>query len=211
MNQEETYKTRLKRRGHRNYIGGTDPEQWYANGRMQLHYLVSQGLESHHTFLDIACGSLRLGQFLIPMLDEGNYYGIDGERGLIDAGLQQEMKYDVVDIKKPHFASNYTFDFSFISKFDYAIAQSLFTHLTVEDIELCFENIVKIMHDTSKFYFTFHEGNRGNNPVVDSDPHENWRYSFEQLEASANKFGLKASYIGDWKHPRKQKLVVATL
>ena len=31
----------------------------------QFHYLVSKGLKSNHKFVDIGCGALRLGQYLI--------------------------------------------------------------------------------------------------------------------------------------------------
>ena len=141
MNEKETYDSRLKSMGHRHYVGGEDVESWYKIGRMQYHYLVSEGLKSDHIFLDVACGSLRLGQYLIPMLDNGNYYGIDGNPDLIQLGVENELDFDIAEGKDPKFESNYGFDFSFSPQFDFAIAQSLFTHLTLKDIELCFENI----------------------------------------------------------------------
>src|ERR1700753_963856 len=68
-------------------LGGSDAEPCYGIGKLQYHFLVANGLRHNHRFLDMACGSLRLGQYLIPFLDEGNYRGIEGEKGLGDAGL----------------------------------------------------------------------------------------------------------------------------
>ena len=53
---------RVKKWGHRAYIGGPNEKSWYENGRRQYHFLISRGLKPYHVFFDIACGSLRLGQ-----------------------------------------------------------------------------------------------------------------------------------------------------
>lgn len=213
MNEEVTYKSRLGDLGHRNYVGGECVESWYGIGKLQYHYLVANGLKSSDTFLDVACGSLRLGQYLIPMLDEGNYFGLDGNSDLIKLGKKEELYFDLIENKSPCFASNYAFDFSFMGgrKFDFAIAQSLFTHLTMRDIEVCFKNIPLVMNKGgSKFYFTFFEGDSKENPSIESDPHEGWFYSFDELKAVAKRFSLNLEYIGGWEHPRNQKLVLCT-
>ena len=56
---------------HRSYVGGSDPECWYGIGRLQYH-LLNDGFNINHKMLDVGCGCLRLGQFLIPMLERGN-------------------------------------------------------------------------------------------------------------------------------------------
>ena len=196
--------------GHRGFVGGTDPEAWYGIGKLQYHYLVSQGLKNDHVFLDIACGSLRLGQYLIPFLNNKCYYGLEGNDELIKKGLEQEFPIpDIIKIKEPKFESNYNFDLSFIDTFDFAIAQSLFTHLTIADIELCFKQVHAKMHKESRFYFTFFEGDSSNNPKTESDPNDGWFYNFETLNKTAKKNGLELEYIGDWGHPRNQKIICA--
>lgn len=194
--------------GHREYVGGSDAEMWYHIGKIQYHFLVSNGLKPNHTFLDLACGSLRLGQYLIPMLDKGRYYGLDAREDMVQEGLRNELLYEVAEIKRPTFSYNHEFDFSFIHSFDYAIAQSLFTHLSMEYIEVCFGNIVKVMNDQSKFYFTFKKGDSSKNPKVKMHPGKGWKYTFSELQTSADKFKLNLEYIGDWKHPRKQEVVL---
>lgn len=196
--------------GHRGYVGGQTAEHWYGIGKLQYHYLISEGLRNDHVFLDIACGSLRLGQYLIPYLDRGNYFGIDGERELVDLGLANEFYGNIIQKKAPQFAFNYAFDFSFLMHFDYAIAQSLFTHLTSEDIALCFRNLSKVARAGSRFYFTFFEGDSSDNPDTPSHAQRNWKYSFAHLTELAKQSGWDTRYIGEWQHPRNQMIAVAT-
>ena len=98
---EAPHSERVKMWGHRQYVGGVDSESWYGIGKRQYHFLVANGLESKHRFLDVACGALRLGQYLIPMLDPEKYYGLEAEPGLIEAGIRDEILFDLVSLKKP--------------------------------------------------------------------------------------------------------------
>lgn len=195
--------------GHRTFVGGTDAEAWYGIGRRQYHYLVSQGLRRGNIFLDIACGSLRLGQYLIPFLDTGHYFGFEPERALIDAGLEHEILYDLAEIKKPVFGGNYDFNFAFIDRFDMALAQSLFTHLTLADIGRCFAGLAPVSAPDSRFFFTFFEGDGANNPIGPSHANKSWHYDFATLQAAAAPHGWVLEYIGDWQHERRQQMVVA--
>ncbi len=183
---------------------------WYGIGKHQYHYLVSQGLKPQHRFLDIACGCLRLGQYLIPFLEEGHYFGLEGEESLVEAGLEHELLPAVVSLKKPKFSFNYDFDLDFVDTFDYAIAQSLFTHLTLDDIVKCFANLKPKANSNSTFYFTYFEGNSADNPK-ESHANLGWRYSVEELRGASEGAGWKMTNIGDWGHPRNQKIAIVRL
>ncbi len=204
------HEERVKLWGHRRYVGGGDPETWYGIGRRQYHFLVSRGLTHASRFLDVACGSLRLGQYLIPMLDAGNYFGLEGEEALVQAGLEHELLFTVAQAKQPRFAFNYAFDLSTCPGYDYAIAQSLFTHLTLEDIGRCFTAMRPVAAPGSQFFFTFFEGEEAHNPEGESHANRNWRYRFETLKAVAEAAGFDCTYIGDWGHERGQMMAVAT-
>lgn len=196
---------RIKKWGHRSYIGGPDLETWFGIGKHQYQYLVSKGLRPHHRFLDIACGSLRLGQYLIPFLESGRYFGIEGEEMLVRAGLEHEIMPELLAIKTPSFSFNYDFDLTFIEGFDFAIAQSLFTHLTLDDIGKCFRNLRPKAGPDSTFFFTYFEGASSDNPA-ESHAHKGWRYSVQELEAAATPHGWTMTNIGSWGHARNQKI-----
>ena len=67
---------------HREAVGGL----WEEMGRLQFDFLVEQGLQPHHKFLDIGCGSMRGGRHFIAHLDPGNYFGVDREAKLLSSG-----------------------------------------------------------------------------------------------------------------------------
>lgn len=191
--------------GHRAFVGGNDPETWYGIGLLQFHFLISRGLKPSHVFLDVGCGSLRLGQFLIPYLEDEHYFGLEAEPALVQAGLVNELRFDLAALKRPLFGCGYDFDLSFVSTFDFAMAQSLFTHLTPSDIRACLSNLRAKAHSASQLFFTFFEGVSANNPEI-SHANRNWRYSREELVEMAAETGWMLDYIGDWQHPRKQKM-----
>lgn len=201
---------RVEALGHRSYIGGQTPEMWYGIGRMQYHFLVSEGLRPDHVFLDVACGALRLGQYLIPFLAPGNYQGIEGERALIDSGLEHEVLYGLGVSRRPRFVCNYDFDLTGLAPFDFAIAQSLLTHLTPADIERCFQGVAAGAAPGARFYVTWFEGPEDGNPDGPSHAQRNWHYPFERLAAMAATGGWALRRIGDWKHPRGQMIAVGT-
>ncbi|MEQ8389567.1 MAG: hypothetical protein RIB30_01115, partial [Thalassospira sp.] len=201
---------RIKKWGHRRYVGGGNSEAWYGIGKRQYHFLVANGLEPTHKFLDIACGSLRLGQYLIPMLNAGNYCGVEAEKDLVDAGIEKEILFEIILKKEPKFLINHDFNFSDCGGYDYAIAQSLFTHLTLDDISRCFTEAYKVANPGSKFYFTFFEGNSLNNPQGASHANRNWHYSYSELQLAAKDVGFSLEYIGNWGHERGQLIAVAT-
>jgi len=195
--------------GHRRYTGGADPEMWYGIGKLQYHFLVMQGLQPQHKFLDIACGALRLGQFLIPYLKAGNYQGLDAQKELSDLALEHELPADLVADRKPVFQYNREFDFTGFKKPKFAMAQSLFTHLLEEDIRLCLRNFREIAQKDTKFFFTYFDGDRSRNPTDRSHPNMNFFYRYEELEGFAAEEGWTTTLIGHWNHPRDQRMIMA--
>jgi hypothetical protein len=194
--------------GHRAYVGGNDPETWYGIGLLQFHFLVAQGLEPHHAFLDVGCGCLRLGQLLIPYLEAEHYFGLEAEPELVRLGLQKELRFGLGTMKRPQFGFGYDFDITFAKPFDFAIAQSLFTHLTDTDIRICLRQLRTKAKPEAKFFFTFFEGDSAQNPTF-SHANRNWKYHFSDLERWAGATGWDLTYFGDWGHPRRQRMVLA--
>jgi SAM-dependent methyltransferase len=207
VNKPATERVRIL--GHRALVGGTNAETWYGIGKRQYHWLVSQGLRPDHRFLDIACGSLRLGQFLIPYLGRGCYFGLEPEPELVRKGLEEELLFDLATVKAPRFGHGYDFDFSFLDGYDFAIAQSLLTHLAKDDIALLLRNLRSVSNPDSRFFFTFFEGDGVKNPKGPSHANKSWHYGFGEIYDIAHQAGWSLTYIGDWSHARGQKMVLA--
>lgn len=203
----------ISKRGHRDYVGG----KWETLGKLQFDFLCSQGLLPEHTLYDIACGSLRAGIHFIPYLDKENYCGIDREAELISSGLNKELDPIVYTKKTPQLVVSSAFEFSKFSKQpDFAIAQSLFTHLIPQDICLCLRNLLVVAKKTTQFYATFdEEGVTPKSQIRQGLPNPPWSHSnltfyyhIIDMEAFAKSSGWKFHYIGDWGHPLNQRMVL---
>ena len=59
-------------------------DKYETVGRLQLDFLKSQGLEPHHTLLDVGCGSLRGGMWIMAYLNPGCYVGIDKDADMLE-------------------------------------------------------------------------------------------------------------------------------
>jgi hypothetical protein len=177
--------------GHREYVGGL----WGEIGQLQFNLLLAHGLRPHHVFWDVACGSLRGGCHFIPYLDAGNYLGIDKEEMLIRVGIESELGIQLYEAKRPEFVVSDRFEFGrFSKKPQYALAQSLFTHLPILQIELCLDQLRKFVNAGCCFYVTFFESNtKVENPGYPHD-HMAFRYTRDELELAAAKLGWAPKY-----------------
>ena len=186
--------------GHRDYIGAL----WDEVGSLQFNFMVEQGLLPEHVLLDIACGSLRGGVRFIPYLDPGNYLGIEKERRLIRRGLQKELSLEVRASKRPEFVASGSFEFTRFSKTpDYAIAQSLFTHLPPAMIMDCLTKL-RAFAPSCRLFATFSEsGSSVANPITPCDV-IGFHYTQSEMAEFARETGWGFRYIGDWSHPRGQ-------
>ena len=191
-------------RGHREYVGGV----WETHGRRQFRFMIEQGLQPQHVFFDIACGSLRAGVRFIPYLDRGNYLGLDIKQQLIDAGIRYELGPELYEIKKPEFLVSDAFEFDRFSKQpDFALAQSLFTHVIERDILLCLTNLRKKAKPNTRFFATFFEAAHVIENRKKSDPHLPFLYTLDQMTNFGDASGWATRYIGDWKHPAQQMML----
>ncbi len=190
-------------KGHREYVGGL----WEAVSSLQFRFMVEQGLEPQHVLLDVACGSLRGGVRFIPYLEAGNYLGLDIKQELIDIGIEHELGAKLHALKKPEFVVSGRFEFNRFSRQPgFAIAQSLFTHLTAGDIQLCLQNLRQVAVPRTRFYVTFFESQQPVANPGESDPHGGFRYTRTQMAQFGEAHGWAGRYIGDWQHPRQQMM-----
>lgn len=143
-------------RHYRAFVG--PPERFDLVGALQFNLLTYLGLRETHYLLDVGCGSLRAGRLFISYLLPGRYYGIEPEQWLVEEGIKYEIGKDLVRIKKPTFNHNDTFDLNhFNRKFDFLIAQSIFTHSPPSIISKCLDEAKKVMRSTSIFAANFME------------------------------------------------------
>lgn len=187
--------------GHRAYVGG----RWDEWGQVEFDFMLARGLRPEHVLLDIACGPLRAGIHFIPYLDAGNYLGIEKERALIRRGLAKELAPEVREQKRPELLISGAFEFDRLSKrADFALAWSLFTHLSAGDLETCLRNLRAYVGPEHEFYATFAPGQSAENPAR-SHAHAAFYYSAEELTSIGERNGWRCDYIGRLEDPRVKR------
>lgn len=198
---------------HRTMVGA----MWEDIGRLQFEFLKAEGLQPQHRLLDVGCGALRGGVHFVRYLDRDRYCGLDANASLIEAGRHELALAGLADHGVQLLADG---DFNvgaFGQRFDYALAVSLITHLYLNHIQICLARVAPVLASGGRFYVTFFEAphpahlaalNHAPGEITTAYAHDPFHQSFEELATLAARVGLRAERIGDFGHPRGQRMTV---
>ena len=186
---------------YRAYVG--PPQDYDLIAAMTFNLLTTLGLRQHHSLLDVGCGSLRIGRLLIPYLNRGKYFGIEPAEWLVAEGIRQELGETVVQTKRPTFFFSDSPETVVHAKvsFDFALAQSIFSHCGLDLIRGWLAAVSRSLADDGGLVATFL-------PNDEDSPRSGWVYpdcvsyrpaTLERAAADAN---LRFEIL-DWKHPRQ--------
>lgn len=192
-------------------------------GELQLDFLKKEGLKPHHDFLDVGCGLVRGGIPIMRYLDPGRYCGLDASEVIL-AGARAELRKAGAHDRQPELLHTYGFEaHRFGRMFDYAIAQSVFTHIPINAINVCLLQIARVLKPGGRFYATFFENLAGTRTLgelthqapepeptrtyPDRDP---FHYGLDVFEWLVDGSDLRLVYIGDWGQPRNQRMLLFT-
>lgn len=187
------------------FLGG-NPELFDEAGREQLIVLLEHGMQPDSTVLDIGCGCLRGGRWIIPLLEPGNYCGVEPMVHMVDKGLRQFLAPGIAELKKPRFDHNDRFDFSvFNTSFTHFLARSIWTHASKAQIETMLDGAARCGTDDFAFVSSFLPAKRfGRKDYKGSSwigkSHESAkagvvRHSFKWIRDAAAARGLHASIV----------------
>jgi SAM-dependent methyltransferase len=186
---------------YRAYVG--PPEDYDLIAAMTFNLLTTLGLRQHQTLLDIGCGSLRIGRLLIPYLNRGKYFGIEPAEWLVAEGIEHELGKAVVQTKRPTFL--FTDSPSAIveakTSFDFALAQSVFSHCGLDLIQGWLSAISRSLARDGALVATFLPGDEDSVRTGWIYP-ECVNYRPATLESAAAQVNLRFEIL-DWKHPRQ--------
>ena len=141
---------------------------------------------------------------LVPFLDDDRYCGIDPIQGYLD--LADQYMKGVVDCGKQYRLLAET-DFGFEQfgrQFDFAMAHSVFTHMSFDQIEKCFRHLKQVMKSGGRFLFTICLGrDRQDNFVyVNETPMTHSRHDDPSMfESLAAEIGFQFEFQGRSGHP----------
>jgi len=203
-------------------IWGTlaEPKIWRgidrSIGSLQLFWLLNLGLRPEHFLLDLACGPLRAGVHFIFYLDKGHYYGVDADQRSLNNGEEYYKRFRLED-KEPNLVLEDNFDLGKLRrKFNFIIAQSLFTHLADPDIKKCLTEVDRILEGGGVFLATFFEAKKGVREVMrnlgtmrrstfrNKNPfHQPFRFYKDNCPRA-----LSVEYKAKWCHPRNLNILI---
>jgi len=194
---------------------------WDEMGQLQLEFLKGEGLQPGHDFLDVGCGLLRAGIPIMRYLEPGRYCGLDASEVIL-AGARAELRKAGVQDQQPTLLHTYHFEAHRLGRmFDYALAQSVFSHIPINAINVCLLQIAQVLKPGGRFYATFFENPAGTrtlgeveHPAPEPQPtrtypdQDPFHYGLDLFEWLIEGSDLELRYIGDWGQPRNQHMLL---
>lgn len=192
------------------YVG--PPKQWDFMGATQFRLLCSLGLRHNHRVLDVGCGSLRAGRFMMLYLDKGHYYGIEPNKWLIDDMVAAELGEEFIRLRAPHFAYGEDFDATgFGVSFEFVVAQSIFSHAGPDIVLPALKSLKRSLAPGGMMLVTFVRSERRPNSVVERPGWTypgNTSYSHGRVMELVEQAGLFGREL-PWYHPRQNWYALA--
>jgi hypothetical protein len=113
-------------------------------GRRQFSALLNEGLNPDSMVLDVGCGCLRGGYWLVRFLDPDSYHGIEPDRQRVEHGLRYLLTAGEISLKRPRFDFNPDFDSAvFGVSFDFFLAGSIWSHASKWQIQSTLDSFVR--------------------------------------------------------------------
>lgn len=135
---------------------GVPNNTFEESGRNQLITLLEQGLLPTSKVLEIGCGVLRVGYWLIHFLDKECYYGIEPAKYRIEIGKKHLLSSEILADKNPQFNFNSVFDTSvFNTKFDFFLSGSIWTHCSKKSIKIMLDGFTNNTNESAVFLTSY--------------------------------------------------------
>ena len=104
----------------------------------------------------------------------------------------------------------------FQRNFTYALAFSLFTHLTVNSIRRCLIELSRVLDCGGKFYATvfliqdsdaIEKSFRQSSEITSYADKDPYHYRLSDMECLANQTGFEVRLVSEFDHPRNQQML----
>ena len=172
-----------------------DPEE----KRFHLEYMITKGLLPESRFLDYGCGSGVSGKSFIEYLNKDKYTGVDISNEAIKTARDRIKDNNNLNLKNPNFKYIKKADMEILqgNEFDYIFANSVFTHMPLEDINFMLNQLKIYIHKDSVYYATICR-TEGKSRMVQF---RTWMHSVDEVKRVAEENGYECNVHSDWSHP----------
>jgi hypothetical protein len=140
------------------------PLELFDAGRLSLMVLLHAGLYPDHRVLEIGCGALRSGYWIIHFLMSHGYYGIEPNERMLHAGIEcifprrpitkRDLQFEG---GKPHFIYNDQFDPAGFGGrlFDFFLCCSIWSHAAKTQIEKMLDQFILHTPQNGRFLTSY--------------------------------------------------------
>jgi hypothetical protein len=140
---------------------GARVERFEEDGRLLFIALIRRGLTPDSTVIDVGCGALRSGYWLIHFLDADHYHGIEPSQARLAAARSVLLEPGLEDERRPRFAANDDFDLStFGVAADFVLARSIWSHAAKWQIEAMLDSFRRVCRPGSLLLASYHPAGR---------------------------------------------------
>jgi ABC-type polysaccharide/polyol phosphate transport system ATPase subunit/SAM-dependent methyltransferase len=201
---------------HRVLVGGAT---WEQAGERHLAFLREQGLEPSDRLLDLGCGCLRTGVFLLPYLQRGHYVGVDHQASLIEAGVKLEAPAANVDASRGLYYVSSVTDLSIVDGlFDVIFVNGVVQDLTPELIARMFAAAIAKLAPGGRMFVAYFEAPSpaALEPIERPGPSFSFfdrpprHVDYQSVARIAEACGGRAERLGDWGDPHGQMMMTVT-
>jgi len=141
------------------FLGGPSKD-FESVGKSCLVILLKNGLYPDSKVLDVGCGMLRGGYWIINFLNPNCFYGIEPNQKMLELGKTKILDREILENKKPQFDFNEDFNFDcFSQKFDFVITRSVWTHSSKKYIAKMLDSFIKVKTEDGVFLSSYYKGN----------------------------------------------------
>ncbi len=187
---------------------GGPPQYFEIVGRLQLATLLREGIYPQSKVLDLGCGCLRGGYWVIHFLDPGCYFGIEPAAAMLRQGIDHVMEPEVLKERQPRFDTNDRFDLSvFGVKFDIVLARSIWSHASKGQIVTMLDGFLANSSPDAFFLTSYYpagfwkhrdyKGDRWKGRSHQSDTPGEVRHSFRWVKKQVEARGLFVRQLPD--------------
>lgn len=158
-----------------------------ADSRRTFSKLVNKGIRPGDTFVDLGCGTLRVGALFIEFLEADRYIGLDIDERILATGRSQlpteliESKRPVLEVISPESLSR-----AAARQPRWVCSKGVLQHVPPEEINEYFENLSHLIHAgaTGFIYVRIAKESRRLSPKT-------WLHEFADLDLAAKRYGMR--------------------
>lgn len=182
----------------------------FGIGQAQIKFLKRIGLDQDDVLLDIGCGNLRGGRYMIEYLSPRNYTGIDISEKAIHRGRENIEQWGYSN-KEPTLFVNKNMKFLEFdpNSFDYVFANSVLTHISEKYIRECFANLGRILKNDAVAALSYNHSEQADKSLTKTVKNSNiYRYSYEELAGLATEYDFEVSHDSYKEHPTDEMQMI---